>query len=51
MAGEPVLRNVAAIFLQMIPDLPMPATAIFPLHCAVISTARASGGPMRSTIL
>lgn len=31
-AGLPVLAKVAAIFLPIWPDLPMPMTIIFPVH-------------------
>ena len=36
----PVLEKVAAIFLQMIPDLPIPETTRRPRHSQIRSTAR-----------
>src|SRR3989304_5365487 len=38
--GVPVLFKVAAIFRQMIPDLPMPVTTTRPRHLDTSSTAR-----------
>ena len=38
-AGVPVLANVAAIFLPIIPDFPIPITTTLPLQPKIILTA------------
>src|SRR4051812_47510400 len=48
-AGVPVLDSVAAIFWQMMPDLPMPVRMTRPLHWRSSSTARSKRSSRRST--
>ena len=48
-ADVPVLASVAAIFRQMMPDLPMPVTMTRPWHSYSIRTARSKLSSRRST--
>ena len=48
-ADVPVLASVAAIFRQMMPDLPMPVTMTRPWHSYSILTARSKLSSSRST--
>src|SRR5580765_5306053 len=48
-AGVPVLDSVAAIFWQMMPDLPMPVMMTRPRQLRSSSTARSNRSSSRST--
>ncbi|MNP74782.1 hypothetical protein D3C76_1717150 [compost metagenome] len=48
-AGVPVLARVAAIFLPMCPDLPMPTTTTRPLQVSSSSQALVKSLPMRAS--